>query len=112
MSLGLRVRLPARARARVWMARCARGMCVGAGKEISTRPFQLVTGRTWKGTAFGGYRSRTEVPKLVKKYMRGELELDMYITHHMGLQDVNKAFELLHGGDCLRCVLDMHPANA
>ncbi len=69
---------------------------------------QLVTGRTWKGTAFGGFRSRTEVPKLVKKYMKSQLELDAYITHNLRLEDINKAFDLLHSGDCLRCVLSMH----
>lgn len=77
------------------------------GKEIATRPFQLVTGRTWMGTAFGGYRSRVDVPKLVEMSMKGEMMLDSYITHHMKLDQINEAFELLHEGKCLRCVLDM-----
>jgi S-(hydroxymethyl)glutathione dehydrogenase/alcohol dehydrogenase len=76
-----------------------------AGTEISTRPFQLVTGRTWKGTAFGGYKSRIAVPKLVEKYMSGSTKLDKYITHQMKFDEINEAFELLHQGKCLRCVL-------
>lgn len=79
----------------------------GAGKEISTRPFQLVTGRTWKGTAFGGFRSRSDVPGLVNKYMSGEVKIDEYITHNMKLNDINQAFKLLHSGKCLRCVIWM-----
>lgn len=79
----------------------------GAGKEISTRPFQLVTGRVWKGTAFGGYKSRTDVPGLVNKYMKGEVKIDQYITHNMKLGDINDAFQLLHSGKCLRCVIWM-----
>lgn len=76
-----------------------------AGTEISTRPFQLVTGRTWKGTAFGGYKSRVAVPKLVAKYMEGGTKLDKYVTHEMKFDQINEAFELLHQGKCLRCVL-------
>ena len=76
-----------------------------AGTEIATRPFQLVTGRTWKGTAFGGYKSRIAVPKLVEKYMAGGTKLDRYITHRMKFDEINKAFDLLHEGKCLRCVL-------
>ncbi|PRW60671.1 Alcohol dehydrogenase class-3 [Chlorella sorokiniana] len=76
-----------------------------AGKEIATRPFQLVTGRVWKGTAFGGYKSRVQVPDLVELYQRGETKLDDYITHTLPFDEINKAFELLHGGQCLRCVL-------
>eukprot|EP00850_Spirogloea_muscicola_P015926 SM000126S26302 [mRNA] locus=s126:152654:156599:+ [translate_table: standard] len=79
----------------------------GKGQEISTRPFQLVTGRTWKGTAFGGYRSRTDVPKLVEEYMENEIKLDEYITHHVTLTEINDAFDLLHAGKCLRCVINM-----
>lgn len=79
----------------------------GAGKEISTRPFQLVTGRVWKGTAFGGYKSRSDVPKLVDRYMHGGLKLDEYITHNMTLDRINDAFHLLHSGECLRCVITM-----
>ena len=75
------------------------------GKEISTRPFQLVTGRVWKGTAFGGYKSRVAVPKLVEKYQSGTTKLDDYVTHTMHFDEINKAFDLLHKGECLRCVL-------
>lgn len=76
-----------------------------SGQEISTRPFQLVTGRTWKGTAFGGYKSRRDVPGLVDKYMTGGTLLDKYVTHNMKFSQINEAFELLHAGKCLRCVL-------
>jgi len=76
-----------------------------AGKEIATRPFQLITGRTWKGTAFGGYKSRPQVPILVEKYLAGEYKLDEYITHNMRFEDINQAFDLLHEGKCLRVVL-------
>jgi len=79
----------------------------GAGQEISTRPFQLVTGRVWKGTAFGGYRSRTQVPQLLDRCMKGELKIDEYITHNMKLDDINEAFKLMHHGDCLRVVLHL-----
>uniref|UniRef100_A0A061S8I9 S-(hydroxymethyl)glutathione dehydrogenase n=1 Tax=Tetraselmis sp. GSL018 TaxID=582737 RepID=A0A061S8I9_9CHLO len=77
----------------------------GAGQEIKTRPFQLVTGRVWKGTAFGGYKSRKQVPELVQKYMAGGTRLDDYITHEMKFDQINEAFDLLHAGKCLRCVL-------
>ncbi|KAL4421563.1 hypothetical protein ABPG75_010854 [Micractinium tetrahymenae] len=76
-----------------------------AGKEIATRPFQLVTGRVWKGTAFGGYKSRLQVPDLVELYQKGETLLDKYITHTMKFDEINTAFDLLHSGQCLRCVL-------
>jgi len=76
-----------------------------AGTEISTRPFQLVTGRTWMGTAFGGWKSRTQVPELVARYMNKEVMLDEYITHTMPFAEINKAFDLLHEGACLRCVM-------
>lgn len=76
-----------------------------SGQEISTRPFQLVTGRVWRGTAFGGYKSRVDVPKLVDRYMKGEIKLDEYITHELTLDRINEAFELLHAGKCLRAVL-------
>eukprot|EP00198_Chlamydomonas_reinhardtii_P004598 XP_001693934.1 formaldehyde dehydrogenase [Chlamydomonas reinhardtii] len=76
-----------------------------AGQEISTRPFQLVTGRRWMGTAFGGYKSRVQVPDLVTDYMSGATLLDKYITHNMKFDQINEAFELLHAGECLRCVL-------
>lgn len=77
----------------------------GAGEEISTRPFQLVTGRVWKGSAFGGVRGRSELPGYVDRYMKGEFELDTFITHTMGLQDINKAFDLMHEGKSIRSVI-------
>ena len=76
-----------------------------AGAEISTRPFQLVTGRTWKGTAFGGARGRTDVPKIVDWYMDGKINLDDLITHTMPLDDINKAFDLMHAGESIRSVV-------
>ncbi|KAI6213396.1 hypothetical protein M3Y94_00145400 [Aphelenchoides besseyi] len=77
-----------------WGVSCIIGVA-GSGQEISTRPFQLVTGRTWKGTAFGGWKSRDSVPKLVDDYMDGRLKLDEFITHRFQLEDVNKAIEIL-----------------
>jgi S-(hydroxymethyl)glutathione dehydrogenase / alcohol dehydrogenase len=77
----------------------------GSGQEISTRPFQLVTGRTWKGTAFGGARGRTDVPKIVDWYMQGKIEIDPMITHTMPLEDINKAFDLMHEGKSIRSVV-------
>jgi S-(hydroxymethyl)glutathione dehydrogenase/alcohol dehydrogenase len=77
----------------------------GAGQEISTRPFQLVTGRVWKGTAFGGARGRTDVPKIVDWYMSGKIEIDPMITHTMPLGDINKAFDLMHEGKSIRSVI-------
>lgn len=78
-----------------------------AGEEISTRPFQLVTGRVWKGSAFGGVRGRTELPGLVEQYMRGELQIDPYVQHRRVLSQINEAFDLLHHGDSIRTVIDM-----
>ncbi len=77
----------------------------GAGQEISTRPFQLVTGRTWKGTAFGGARGRTDVPKIVDWYMDGKIEIDPMITHTMPIEDINKGFDLMHHGESVRGVV-------
>lgn len=77
----------------------------GAGQEISTRPFQLVTGRVWRGTAFGGARGRTDVPKIVDWYMDGKINIDDLITHTMPLQDINKAFDLMHAGESIRSVV-------
>ncbi len=77
----------------------------GAGQEISTRPFQLVTGRQWKGTAFGGARGRTDVPKIVDWYMDGRIDIDSLITHTMPLADINRAFELMHSGESIRSVV-------
>ncbi len=76
-----------------------------AGAEISTRPFQLVTGRVWKGTAFGGARGRTDVPKIVDWYMDGKIEIDPMITHTMPLEDINKGFDLMHAGESIRSVV-------
>ncbi|MTH78299.1 S-(hydroxymethyl)glutathione dehydrogenase/class III alcohol dehydrogenase [Paracoccus aestuariivivens] len=76
-----------------------------AGAEISTRPFQLVTGRVWKGTAFGGARGRTDVPKIVDWYMDGKIEIDPMITHTMPLEDINKGFDLMHSGESIRSVV-------
>ncbi len=76
-----------------------------AGKEISTRPFQLVTGRNWRGTAFGGARGRTDVPKIVDWYMKGKIEIDPMITHVLSLEDINRGFELMHSGESIRSVV-------
>ncbi len=77
----------------------------GAGQEIKTRPFQLVTGRTWKGTAFGGARGRSDVPKIVDWYMDKKINIDDLITHTMPLADINKAFDLMHAGTSIRSVV-------
>ncbi len=77
----------------------------GAGQEISTRPFQLVTGRVWRGSAFGGARGRTDVPKIVDWYMDGKINIDDLITHTMPLEGINKAFELMHDGKSIRSVV-------
>jgi S-(hydroxymethyl)glutathione dehydrogenase/alcohol dehydrogenase len=76
-----------------------------AGKEISTRPFQLVTGRNWRGTAFGGARGRTDVPKIVDWYMEGKIDIDSLITHTMPLEEINTAFDLMHEGKSIRSVV-------
>ena len=78
----------------------------GAGEEIATRPFQLVTGRVWKGTAFGGARGRTDVPKIVDWYMEGKINIDDLITHKMPLEKINHAFELMHEGESIRSVVE------
>ena len=77
----------------------------GAGQEISTRPFQLVTGRNWRGTAFGGAKGRTDVPKIVDWYMDGKIQIDPMITHTMPLDDINKGFDLMHHGESIRGVV-------
>ncbi|KAJ8741437.1 S-(hydroxymethyl)glutathione dehydrogenase/class III alcohol dehydrogenase [Aeromonas veronii] len=77
----------------------------GAGQEISTRPFQLVTGRVWRGSAFGGVRGRSELPSYVQRYMQGEFRLDDFITHTMPLEQINEAFELMHQGKSIRTVI-------
>jgi S-(hydroxymethyl)glutathione dehydrogenase / alcohol dehydrogenase len=76
-----------------------------AGAEISTRPFQLVTGRVWKGTAFGGARGRTDVPRIVDWYMEGKIEIDPMITHTLALAEINKGFDLMHAGESIRSVV-------
>ena len=78
----------------------------GAGQEISTRPFQLVTGRVWKGSAFGGARGRTDVPKIVDWYMDGKIDIDSLITHKMPLDRINEAFDLMHAGESIRSVVE------
>jgi S-(hydroxymethyl)glutathione dehydrogenase/alcohol dehydrogenase len=78
-----------------------------AGQEISTRPFQLVTGRTWRGTAFGGVKGRTEIPGLVEDYLQGKVKIDEYVTHHRKFAEINAGFHDMHAGDCIRCVVDM-----
>jgi len=76
-----------------------------AGAEISTRPFQLVTGRVWKGTAFGGAKGRTDVPKIVDWYMEGKIEIDPMITHRLKLEEINRGFDLMHAGESIRSVV-------
>ena len=77
----------------------------GAGQEIATRPFQLVTGRVWRGTAFGGAKGRTDVPRIVDWYMNGKVNIDDLITHTMPLEDINTAFDLMHAGESIRSVV-------
>ena len=77
----------------------------GAGQEIKTRPFQLVTGRNWRGTAFGGARGRTDVPKIVDWYMDGKIDIDSLITHVMPIEKINDAFDLMHSGESIRSVV-------
>ncbi|CAE7292443.1 frmA [Symbiodinium pilosum] len=90
---------------RGWGESCVIGVAA-AGKEISTRPFQLVTGRKWTGTAFGGFKGRSEVPPLIDAYQEGRLKLDHYITHRFqGVEGNIKAIEALHSGECLRAVV-------
>ena len=76
-----------------------------SGQEITTRPFQLVTGRVWKGTAFGGARGRTDVPKIVDWYMEGKINIDDLITHVMPLDRINEGFDLMHKGESIRSVV-------
>ena len=77
----------------------------GAGEEICTRPFQLVTGRVWRGSAFGGVKGRTELPGYVQRYLDGEYELDTFITHNLRLDEINRAFDLMHAGESIRTVI-------
>jgi S-(hydroxymethyl)glutathione dehydrogenase/alcohol dehydrogenase len=87
-----------------WGVSCIIGVA-GAGQEISTRPFQLVTGRRWIGAAFGGMRGRTDVPKVVDWYMQGRIEIDPMITHTLKLEDINRGFDLMHAGESIRSVV-------
>ncbi|MFH4973964.1 hypothetical protein AB6A40_000673 [Gnathostoma spinigerum] len=87
-----------------WGVSCIIGVAA-AGKEISTRPFQLVTGRTWMGSAFGGWKSVDDVPKLVEEYISGKLKIDDFITHRFDFSQINKSFDVLHSGESLRAVL-------
>ena len=87
-----------------WGQSCIIGVA-GAGQEISTRPFQLVTGRSWRGTAFGGARGRTDVPRIVDWYMEGKIHIDEMITHTMPLTEINTAFDLMHEGKSIRSVV-------
>ena len=80
----------------------------GAGQEISTRPFQLVTGRVWRGSAFGGVKGRSELPGIVERYLDGEFGLQEFITHTMGLAEINDAFDLMHKGESIRSVVHMN----
>lgn len=90
---------------RGWGQSCVIGVAA-SGHEIQTRPFQLVTGRSWRGTAFGGYKSRAQVPQLVEKHLNGELPIDHFITHVFnGVDGTNAAIDALHSGDCLRAVV-------
>ncbi len=77
----------------------------GAGEEICTRPFQLVTGRVWRGTAFGGVKGRSQLPGMVDQYLDGEIKIDEMVTHTMGLEDINRAFDLMHEGESIRSVI-------
>lgn len=87
-----------------WGQSCVIGVA-GAGQEIATRPFQLVTGRSWRGSAFGGARGRTDVPKIVDWYMEGKINIDEMITHTMPLSQINDAFDLMHAGKSIRSVV-------
>ena len=77
----------------------------GASQEISTRPFQLVTGRTWKGTAFGGVKGRSQLPLMVEEAMKGDIQLQPFVTHTMPLEQINDTFELMHAGKSIRSVI-------
>ena len=102
---------------RGWGESCVIGVAA-AGKELATRPFQLVTGRVWKGTAFGGWKSRSAVPKLVERCLSGELPVDHYVTHSIAVENgdvaaaTNAAIDALHSGDCLRAVVTYDDRNA
>lgn len=91
---------------RGWGQSCVVGVAP-SGHEIATRPFQLITGRQWKGTAFGGFKSRTEVPQLVEEFMSGKLPIEHFVTHRLqGVEKINEAIDLMHESKCLRCVVE------
>ena len=83
----------------------------GAGEEIHTRPFQLVTGRVWRGSAFGGVKGKTQLPGMIEDYMEGKIDLDSFITHHLDFKDINEAFDLLHKGESIRTILTYGDSN-
>ena len=83
----------------------------GSGQEIATRPFQLVTGRVWRGSAFGGVKGRTELPGYVDQYMRDQIKIDEFVTHVMPIEDINRAFELMHNGESIRLCCDILVEN-
>ena len=87
-----------------WGQSCIIGVAE-SGKEISTRPFQLVTGRRWLGSAFGGVKGRTQLPDMVNRYLKGSLAIDPYVTFSLPLQEINQAFELMHQGKSIRSVI-------
>lgn len=87
--------------------KCVLAGVAGSGQEVATRPFQFITGRSLTGTAFGGYKSRVDVPTLVDDYTAGKIKVDEYITHHYKLGEINEAFEKLKSGEALRCVLTL-----
>ena len=90
---------------RGWGQSCVVGVAP-SGHEIATRPFQLITGRQWKGTAFGGFKSRTQVPELVASYLKGDLPIDHFVTHQFnGVDKINDGIEAMHSGECLRAVV-------
>ncbi|VDL84680.1 unnamed protein product [Nippostrongylus brasiliensis] len=89
-----------------WGVSCIIGVAA-AGQEISTRPFQLVTGRTWKGSAFGGFKSVDSVPRLVEDYLAGNVKIDEFITHQFKFDEINRALDALHSGESLRSVVSM-----
>lgn len=90
-----------------WGKSCIIGVA-GAGQEISTRPFQLVTGRTWLGTAFGGFKGRSQVPELVEKFLAGTIKVNEFVTHSFSLNEINEAFHILHEGEAIRSVLNLN----
>ena len=95
-----------RSNARTWVgARRPSSVLPVPAKEIKTRPFNLVVGRRWIGTAFGGVKGRTELPGMVDQYMDGTIELDSLVTHTMGLEDINTAFDLMHEGKSIKSVI-------